>query len=162
MAGIPNVPQDPVLGGGLNTQSVTGFSQFGTQSSALQFTNPTQANPKVNYTWAKGKHSLKVGYEYGWLAQAISDFHPKPIFGVAKERLKLPRTEQETELEASNSRGAQKAEIVESPRRSFIIQASRLVYRSCKEIERKNPNRAEQHRTVPSACELFRRRCKEG
>ncbi len=77
MAGIPNVPQDPALGGGLNTQSVTGFSQFGTQSSALQFTNPTQANPKVNYTWAKGKHSLKVGYEYGWLAQAISDFHPK-------------------------------------------------------------------------------------
>jgi hypothetical protein len=77
MAGIPNVPQDPALGGGLNTQSVTGFSQFGTQSSALQFTNPTQANPKVNYTWARGKHSLKVGYEYGWLAQAISDFHPK-------------------------------------------------------------------------------------
>lgn len=77
MAGIPNVPQDPSLGGGLNTQSVTGFSQFGTQSSALQFTNPTQANPKVNYTWAKGKHSVKVGYEYGWLAQAISDFHPK-------------------------------------------------------------------------------------
>jgi Carboxypeptidase regulatory-like domain/TonB-dependent Receptor Plug Domain/TonB dependent receptor len=77
MAGIPNVPQDPALGGGLNTQSVTGFSQFGTQSSALQFTNPTQANPKVNYTWVKGKHSLKVGYEYGWLAQAISDFHPK-------------------------------------------------------------------------------------
>jgi Carboxypeptidase regulatory-like domain/TonB-dependent Receptor Plug Domain len=77
MADIPNVPQDPALGGGLNTQSVTGFSQFGTQSSALQFTNPTQANPKVNYTWARGKHSLKVGYEYGWLAQAISDFHPK-------------------------------------------------------------------------------------
>lgn len=77
MAGIPNVPTDPALGGGLNTQSVTGFSQFGTSASALQFTNPTQANPKVNYTWVRGKHSLKVGYEYGWLAQAISDFHPK-------------------------------------------------------------------------------------
>lgn len=77
MTGIPNVPSDPALGGGLNTQSVTGFSQFGTQSTALQFTNPTQANPRVNYTWTKGRHSLKVGYEYGWLAQAISDFHPK-------------------------------------------------------------------------------------
>jgi len=77
MAGIPNVPTDPSLGGGLNTQTVTGYSQFGTSSSALQFTNPTQANPKVNYTWIRGKHSLKVGYEYGWLAQAISDFHPK-------------------------------------------------------------------------------------
>ena len=42
-----------------------------------QFTNPTQANPKVNYTFIKGRHSLKVGYEYGWLSQAISDFHPK-------------------------------------------------------------------------------------
>ena len=77
LAGIPNVPTDPALGGGLNTQSVTGFSQFGTSASALQFTNPTQANPKVNYTWAKGRHSVKIGYEYGWLAQAISDFHPK-------------------------------------------------------------------------------------
>ena len=77
LAGIPNVPQDPSLGGGLNTQAVTGFTQFGTSASALQFTNPTQANPKVNYTWIKGKHSLKVGYEYGWLSQAISDFHPK-------------------------------------------------------------------------------------
>ncbi|HEY6846614.1 MAG TPA: TonB-dependent receptor [Terracidiphilus sp.] len=77
LAGIPNVPQDPSLGGGLNTQTVTGFSQFGTSASALQFTNPTQANPKVNYTWIKGKHSLKIGFEYGWLSQAISDFHPK-------------------------------------------------------------------------------------
>ncbi len=77
LVGIPNVPQDPALGGGLNTQTVTGFTQFGTSASALQFTNPTQANPKVNYTWIKGKHSLKIGYEYGWLSQAISDFHPK-------------------------------------------------------------------------------------
>jgi hypothetical protein len=77
LAGIPNVPQDPSLGGGLNTQTVTGYTQFGTSASALQFTNPTQANPKVNYTWIKGKHSLKIGYEFGWLSQAISDFHPK-------------------------------------------------------------------------------------
>jgi hypothetical protein len=60
-AGIPNVPQDPSLGGGLNKQTVTGFTQFGTSASALQFTNPTQANPKVNYTWIKGRHSLKIG-----------------------------------------------------------------------------------------------------
>jgi hypothetical protein len=56
---------------------VTGFTAFGEQATNPQFTNPTQANPKVNYTWIKGHHSLKVGYEYGWLAQAISDFHPK-------------------------------------------------------------------------------------
>lgn len=77
LAGIPNVPQDPSYTGGLNTQSVTGFTQFGEQATNPQFTNPTQANPRVNYTWVKGHHSLKVGYEYGWLSQAISDFHPK-------------------------------------------------------------------------------------
>jgi hypothetical protein len=77
LAGIPNVPQDPSYTGGLNTQSVSGFTQFGEQATSPQFTNPTQANPKVNYTWVKGRHSLKVGYEYGWLNQAISDFHPK-------------------------------------------------------------------------------------
>ncbi len=76
LAGIPNVPQDPTQTGGLNTQSVSGFTAFGEQATNPQFTNPTQANPRVNYTWIKGHHSLKVGYEYGWLAQAISDFHP--------------------------------------------------------------------------------------
>lgn len=77
MAGIANVPQDPSYTGGLNTQSVSGFTQFGAQATNPQFTDPTQANPRMNYTWIKGRHSLKVGYEYGWMAQAISDFHPK-------------------------------------------------------------------------------------
>jgi hypothetical protein len=65
LAGIPNVPQDPSYTGGLNTQTVSGFTAFGEQATSPQFTNPTQANPKVNYTWIKGRHSLKVGYEYG-------------------------------------------------------------------------------------------------
>ena len=77
LAGIPNVPQDPAYTGGLNNQAVSGFTSFGEQATNPQFNNPTQANPKVNYTWVKGHHSLKVGYEYGWLSQAISDFHPK-------------------------------------------------------------------------------------
>jgi len=77
LAGIPNVPQDPTYTGGLNAQSVSGFTQFGEQGTNPQFNNPTQANPKVNYTWIRGHHSLKVGYEFGWLSQAISDFHPK-------------------------------------------------------------------------------------
>lgn len=77
MAGIPNVPQDPSFTGGLNAQGVSGFTQFGEQGTNPQSNNPTQANPKINYTWIRGHHSLKVGYEYGWLSQAISDFHPK-------------------------------------------------------------------------------------
>ena len=77
LAGIPNVPQDPTYTGGLNAQAVSGFTQFGEQGTSPQYNNPTQANPKINYTWVRGHHSLKVGYEFGWLSQAISDFHPK-------------------------------------------------------------------------------------
>ncbi len=72
-----NIPTDPSVTGGLNAQAVTGFTAFGEQTTNPQFTNPTQANPKVNYTWIAGHHSLKVGYEFGWLSQAIEDFHPQ-------------------------------------------------------------------------------------
>ena len=72
-----NIPTDPAYTGGLNAQAVTGFSAFGEQTTNPQFNYPTQTNPKVNYTWGKGRHSLKVGYEFGYLNQAISDFHPK-------------------------------------------------------------------------------------
>jgi Carboxypeptidase regulatory-like domain/TonB-dependent Receptor Plug Domain len=72
-----NIPTDPTYTGGLNAQAVTGYSAFGEQTTNPQFNYPTQSNPKVNYTWGKGRHSLKVGYEYGYLNQAISDFHPK-------------------------------------------------------------------------------------
>lgn len=74
---IPNVPTDPSLTGGLDTQAVTGFSAFGRQTSNPQFTNPFLANPKVNYSFQEGRHSIKVGAEYGYLSQAISDFHPQ-------------------------------------------------------------------------------------
>jgi hypothetical protein len=78
-AGITNVniPTDPTVAGGLNAQAVTGFTAFGEQTTNPQFTNPTQANPRVNYTWIAGHHSLKLGYEFGWLSQAIEDFHPQ-------------------------------------------------------------------------------------
>lgn len=72
-----NIPTDPSYTGGLNAQAVTGYSAFGEQTTNPQFNYPTQWNPKVNYIWERGRHSLKVGYEYGFLNQAISDFHPK-------------------------------------------------------------------------------------
>ncbi|WP_236657337.1 TonB-dependent receptor domain-containing protein [Acidisarcina polymorpha] len=74
---IPNIPTDPSITGGLNSQAVTGYSQFGRQTTNPQFTNPYDANPKVNYSIVKGRHSLKMGGEYGYFNMAISDFHPQ-------------------------------------------------------------------------------------
>ncbi|QHN03034.1 hypothetical protein FTO74_06360 [Granulicella sp. WH15] len=74
---IPNIPSDPSINGGLNSQAVTGYSQFGRQTTNPQFTNPYVANPKVNYSFLKGRNSFKVGGEYGFLNMAISDFHPQ-------------------------------------------------------------------------------------
>ncbi|MGC2402364.1 MAG: TonB-dependent receptor [Acidobacteriaceae bacterium] len=74
---IPNIPTDPSITGGLNSQAVTGFSQFGRQTTNPQFTNPYDANPKVNYSILKGRNSFKMGGEYGYFNMAISDFHPQ-------------------------------------------------------------------------------------
>lgn len=75
--GIPGLPEDPSIAGGLNTQSVSGFTQFGRQNSNPQFQNPTVINPRVNYTNVRGRHSLKFGYEYQAVNTEISDSHPK-------------------------------------------------------------------------------------
>ena len=74
---IPNAVTDPQYAGGLNAQIVSGYTQFGEQTTNPQFTNPTTWNPKVNYSYVHKSHTIKVGYEYGWIDQAISDFHPK-------------------------------------------------------------------------------------
>jgi hypothetical protein len=79
--GIGGLPTDPLIAGGLNSQSVGGgFSQFGRQSSNPQFQNPYNLNPKVNYSKFLGRHSLKMGYEYQRLETAIDDFNP--VYGI--------------------------------------------------------------------------------
>jgi hypothetical protein len=55
---------------------VTGFSQFGAQPSNPQFQNPTIYNPKANFTWIKGKHSMKFGYEWQAVNTEVNDFNP--------------------------------------------------------------------------------------
>ena len=70
------LPTDPTIVRSLNAQAVTGFTQFGAQSSNPQFQNPTVYNPKANYTRIFGKQSLKAGYEYQWIGTQINDFNP--------------------------------------------------------------------------------------
>lgn len=75
--GISGLPTDPEIAGGLNTQAITGSAAFGRQSSNPQFQNPFVINPRVNYTFLKGRHAFKVGYEYQRVNTPISDAHPK-------------------------------------------------------------------------------------
>ncbi|MEK6397720.1 MAG: TonB-dependent receptor, partial [Terriglobus sp.] len=70
------LPTDPRIVRSLNAQSVTGYTQFGAQSSNPQFQNPMIFNPKVNYTWLRGKHSIKAGYEFQGIHTELNDFNP--------------------------------------------------------------------------------------
>jgi hypothetical protein len=76
-AGIPNAPTDPTIAGGLNTQSITGFTQLGRSDSTPTFVNPFAIDPKANYSLLHGKHSLKIGYEYQHISTVISNTHPQ-------------------------------------------------------------------------------------
>jgi hypothetical protein len=74
--GIPGLPTTPNLTGGLNTQSVSNFNSFGRQATNPQFQNPTSFNPKLSYSWLKGRHSLKAGYEFGAIRTEVLDINP--------------------------------------------------------------------------------------
>ncbi|WP_263378819.1 TonB-dependent receptor [Granulicella paludicola] len=60
----------------LNAQNVNNFSQFGSLTSNPQFQNPYVYNPKINYTWTKGRSTYKFGYEYQAIFTTIDDFNP--------------------------------------------------------------------------------------
>jgi len=75
-AGIPGLPTDPTVSRSLSAEAVSGFTQFGAQTSNPQFQNPFVIDPKLNYTFVHGHHSLKVGYEYQAINTEIDDFNP--------------------------------------------------------------------------------------
>jgi hypothetical protein len=74
--GIAGLPTSPNLTGGLDSQSVSGFSMFGRQTSNPQFQNPTTFNPKLNYSIILGKHALKMGYEFMAIRTEVLDVNP--------------------------------------------------------------------------------------
>ena len=73
---IPGLPSNPIVAGGLPSVGISGFSGFGRQSTNPQWQNPALLDPKINYTWVKGKHSLKFGYEYEHIWMAVNDNNP--------------------------------------------------------------------------------------
>ena len=72
--GLQTVPS--FIEGGLPSVSITGFTAFGRQSTNPQWQNPALLDPKLNFTWVKGKHSLKFGYEYEHIWMAVNDNNP--------------------------------------------------------------------------------------
>ena len=74
---VPGLPNDPRFAGGLYTQNITGYTSLGRQDSNPQFQNPFIVNPRINYTFLVGKHSLKTGYEFQTITTDIDDFNPK-------------------------------------------------------------------------------------
>jgi hypothetical protein len=74
---IPGLPTNPVVAGGLPSTSVSGgFTAFGRQSTNPQWQYPSLLDPKVNFSWVKGKHSLKFGYEYEHIWMQVQDSNP--------------------------------------------------------------------------------------
>ena len=77
---IPGLPTDPTVAGGLPSTSVSGgFSAFGRQSTNPQWQYPSLLDPKVSFSWVKGKHSFKFGYEYEHIWMQVQDSNP--LFG---------------------------------------------------------------------------------
>jgi hypothetical protein len=73
---IPGLPTNPVVAGGLPSIAITGFTGFGRQSTNPQWQDPALLDPKVNFTWVKGRHSMKFGYEYEHIWMAVNDNNP--------------------------------------------------------------------------------------
>jgi hypothetical protein len=77
--GFKGLPTTPNITGGLPTQTITGFttpSTMGRQTSNPQFQNPTSFNPKINYSWIKGAHAFKTGYEFLSIRTEVLDVNP--------------------------------------------------------------------------------------
>jgi hypothetical protein len=74
--GIQGLPTTPNLTGGFNTQSVSGFTAMGRQTSNPQFQNPTSWDPKINFAKNLSRHSIKMGWEYLNVHTEILDVNP--------------------------------------------------------------------------------------
>jgi hypothetical protein len=75
--GITGLPTDAVFSGGLTEQNVTGWTAWGRQNSNPQYQNPFAVDMRLNYSWIRGSHTLKSGYEYQRINTEVDDVNPK-------------------------------------------------------------------------------------
>ena len=88
--GIPGLPTSPNLTGGLNRRASAVFHSFGRQTSNPQFQNPTSFDPKLNYSWNKGRHALKMGYEISGHPNRNSGYEPSLWRGYLPRQFSKP------------------------------------------------------------------------
>ncbi len=74
--GIPGLPTDARVSGGLTNQAVAGYTAFGRQATNPQWQYPFVYDPKIVYSKILGRHSLKMGYEYQWINTEVEDVNP--------------------------------------------------------------------------------------
>ncbi len=74
--GITGLPTDPRVAGGLTSQLINGYTNLGRQATNPQWQYPTVWNPKLNYSTFRGRHSIKMGYEYQRIHTEIQDVNP--------------------------------------------------------------------------------------
>jgi hypothetical protein len=74
--GIPGLPEDPALIGGLTAQTITGYSQLGRQSTNPQFQHPLSFDYKLNYSRVTGRNTMKIGYEFMAIRTRVNDVNP--------------------------------------------------------------------------------------
>jgi hypothetical protein len=75
--GITGLPTDAVFSGGLTEQAVGGWTTWGRQNSNPQYQNPFVVDTRIGYSWMRGNHTLKTGYEYQRINTEVDDVNPK-------------------------------------------------------------------------------------
>jgi hypothetical protein len=73
--GIPNVPNDPAIVGGLPKMNIQGFDAVGRHTSTPQFQTPRSWNPRVTFTLSRQSHLFKFGTEFLHVQTKINDLN---------------------------------------------------------------------------------------
>ncbi len=73
--GLRNVPNDPLIVGGIPKVFIQGFDAVGRHTSTPQFQTPRTWNPRASISWIRGAHLLKFGGEYLQVQTKINDLN---------------------------------------------------------------------------------------
>ncbi len=74
--GITGLPETPELTGGLVSQTISGYTGLGRQSTNPQFQNPLNFDYKLNFTRVSGRNTIKAGYEFVAIRTQVNDINP--------------------------------------------------------------------------------------